>query len=560
MVLLCHMASIDLSSLPKSIPKLHDLIIVYSQTLEGQTEQIKTQTEQISVKDKQITKLEEEVKLLRKLRFAHKSEKWTKQDNKQSLLFNEAETGSPPGSQITPENTASETITITYRRKKKAGRKGLDPNLPRKEILHDLSDSEKICKCGCALEEISRDYREELDMEPAKYWVNQHIYPQYACNQCSSQPDEASSEVKSTPKDALIPKSFASPGLLAHLFVSKFEDHLPFYRMEKILSRLEVDLPRATMCNWAIKIGERLEPILKSMREDIRDSDLVMADETTLQVMKEPGRKNTTKSYMWAFRSASLVSDEHGRVQSRDRPIVLYEYHPTRSGQVVSNFLEGYEGYLLTDGYGGYNEVGARPGVIHAGCWAHARRKFKEAHDVAETENTRKALSLIQSLYLVEKKIRMESLGYDQILSLRQSKSRVIVEEFKRFLDSLHALPESLLGKAVGYSLNQWSKLTVFLDSPFVPIDNNRIENDIRPFVLGRKNWLFSGSPRGAHASCALYSLIQTAKANGLDPYAYLRYLFEQLIIVDDEEELAKLAPHRVDPTLISKVGPVPAG
>ena len=183
-----------------------------------------------------------------------------------------------------------------------------------------------------------------------------------------------------------------------------------------------------------------------------------MADETTFQVMKEPGRKNTSKSYMWLFRS-----------ELDGRPILFYQYHPTRSGKVATDFLANYQGTLISDGYAGYNEVGSRAEITHAGCWAHARRKFKEADDVTSTKNTQRALSLIQSLYLVEKKIREEEMGLDKILALRQKKSK--------------------------------------------PIDNNRIENDIRPFVLGRKNWLLSGGPRGAHASCALYSLIQMARA-----------------------------------------------
>ena len=423
-------------SLPKTLPESHKLIVVYSTKLQSQLEELK-------IKEEENQQLKEEVKLLRKLKVAHKSEKWIKQDKKQALLFNEAEAQTEPLGVSQQQDDSEDTITITYTRKKNAG--------------------------------------------PAKYWVNHHIYPQYACSHCKTQIDESTSEVKSAPNNALIPKSFASPGLLAYLFVSKFEDHLPFYRMERIFSRLQVTLPRATMCNWVIKVTERLKPLLDSMHSDMLRSKLIAADETTLQVMKEPGRKNTSKSYMWIFR---------GEVDQKS--ILLYQYHPTRSGKIPSNFLEKFQGCLLTDGYSGYSEVGMRNDVIHAGCWAHARRKFKEAHDVMETDNTRKVLSLIQSLYLIEKKIQIEKLGYDQILSLRQKKSQLIVEELKEFLYSLHVPPKSLLGKAVSYNLNQWEKLLVFLDNPFVPIDNNRIENDIRPFVLGRKNWLFSGSPRGA--------------------------------------------------------------
>ena len=556
---------VNTSSLPHNIPELQKIVLLYSKNLEksnatiqdqterikksdatiqGQIEQIKKsnvtiqdQTEQIKKKDKAILILEEEVKLLRKLRFAHKSEKWTKKDNLQALLFDEADVNSQTTEE---EKDSSETITVTYTRKKKVGRRQLDPSLPRREVLHDLSEPEKQCSCGHAMEEVDRDHREELDMQPAKYWVNRHVYPQYACKHCAMIPDDTAPQIKSAPRKALISKSFASPGLLAHLLTSKFEDHLPFYRMERVLSRLSVTLPRATMCNWVIMIQRQLEPVLSYMQKDMLESKLIGADETTLQVMKEPGRKNTSKSYMWLFRG-----------EFKERPVLLYQYHPTRSGDVPSNFLKGFKGHLLTDGYSGYSESGASPGIIHCGCWAHVRRKFKDAHDISETKNTRTALGLIGSLYQIEKQIRLSGMGLEKILALRREKSKPIVADFKKFLLTLNVLPKGLLGRAVSYALNQWGRLTVFLDVPFVPIDNNRIENDIRPFVLGRKNWLFSGSPRGAYASCAIYSLIRTARANGLDPYCYLRYLFEQLVTIEDKRELEKLAPHRIDPARV---------
>ncbi len=524
--------------LPKNLNEAHKLLAEYFTKLQNKNKELQDKDKELQNKDTELSILKEKVKYLLKLKFAHKSEKWTKQDKGQALLFNEAESNS---TSIPEQEKPPETIASKSYPKKKAGRKKLDQNLPRKEIIHALSEEERACKCGHQMQEFDRDEREELDMQPAKYWVNHHIYPQYACTHCKGQLDETTPEVKGAPNDALIPKSFASPGLLSYLFVSKFEDHLPFYRMERIFSRLGVTLPRATMCNWVIKMAQQLKPIVDSMSVDITQSKLIAADETTLQVMKEPNRKNTSKSYMWLFRG-----------EVGERPVLLYQYHPTRSGSVASDFLQGYKGHLITDGYAGYSEVGSRSGITHVGCWAHARRKFKEAHDVQETANTKKALSLIQSLYLIEKKIREEKLGLDKIFALRQKMSKPIIEELKKFLVNLNVPPESLLGKAVRYTLNQWDKLLPFLDAPFVPIDNNRIENDIRPFVLGRKNWLFSGSPRGAGASCIIYSLIQTAKANGLDPYRYLRYLFEQLVHTKTDEEIRELAPHRINPNLIS--------
>ena len=299
--------------------------------LQGLRSENKEQSKKLEEQDKQIAQLEEQNKLYRKLQYASKSEKWTPQDSLQAFLFDEAEaeTESPQKNQSTEEK-----VSVRGHSRKKAGRKGLDPSLPRKEIVHDLAQEDKQCKCGNNLEKIGEDSREELGFQPARLWVNKHIYPKYACPCCNDISDEA--EVKSAPQKAIIPRSFASPSLLSHILVSKFEDHLPYYRMERILSRLNITLPRATMCNWTMQIGKKVVPILDIMYEDMMKSRLSMIDETTLQVMREPGRKNTTKSYMWGFRG-----------EFKDRSILLSEYHSTRSGEVVSRFLEDYEGARL---------------------------------------------------------------------------------------------------------------------------------------------------------------------------------------------------------------------
>jgi transposase len=485
--------------------------------------------------------LHEENLLLRRLRFAHKSEKWTNEDKIQASLFDEVEAA------IDKESRLKETIIVKGHSRKKRGRRALAADLPRKEIIHDISEAEKTCDCGEMLKKIGEDSYEELDFQPAKYWVNKHTYFKYACKHCEGLSNENKPAVVSAKRQPrIIEQSIATPGLLAYTFVSKFEDHLPFYRQERIFGRLGVDLPRATMCNWAIHVGEKLQPLLDIMLEDIQASKLIAADETPLQVLKEPGRANTAKSYMWLFRGGT-----------KESPVVLYNYRPTRSAGVAEQFLKGYHGVLLTDGYKGYDMVGKSETITHAACWAHVRRYFKYAVD-AIPKNSKDTIAsqfmdLIQKLYLIERQINENDLP---VLEYRQKRSKIIVEEIFKLLNHWQpkVTPQGLLGKAIGYAMNQWPKLVIFLNFDFLPLDNNLAENDIRPFVLGRKNWLFAGSPRGAHASCALFSIIQTAKLNGLEPYWYLRYLFEKLPTAN-AEQLKAVAPHRIELTAIKKSG-----
>jgi len=351
--------------------------------------------------------------------------------------------------------------------------------------------------------------------------------------------------------EQLIPKSIATPGLLAYVFTSKFVDHLPFYRQEGQFKRIGVDLSRATMANWAIKVPERCHPLLSLLQAEMLAGPLVQIDETTVQVLKEPGRENTKKSYMWLFRGGPP-----------EKPTLVFQYHPTRSGQVPSDYLRDYEGYIQTDGYAGYNALGRKKGIIHVGCWAHARRKFIEVQNAAKKIKKRKsktgsadvALNYIRKLYAIEK--RAKSLDYtpEQIFMDRQEKARPILDEFKKWLDkrSLQTPPKGLLGKAISYSLNEWKKLVRYLDNGLLRPDNNLAENAIRPFVVGRKNWLFSGSPKGAEASAALYSLIETAKANGLEPYLYLRCLFELLPSAQTSDHYKALLPQYIDRALLT--------
>jgi transposase len=299
-----------------------------------------------------------------------------------------------------------------------------------------------------------------------------------------------------------------------------------------------VELSRSTLANWVVQIGQRLDPVMEAARQVLLTSPVVGSDETTVQVMKEPGRANTTRSYMWVFRG-----------ESRDGPIVMFQYHPTRSGSVPAELFEKYEGIVQVDGYAGYDALEAGGKVRLAGCWAHVRRKFVEAARVAKgsgkTGSADVAIGMIRQLYAIESRAADGGLSPEAIRQLRQEEARPIVERFGQWLEKRRGEtpPKGLLGKAISYALGQWSRLTIYLEDGRLRIDNNLVENAIRPFALGRKNWLFSGHPRGAKASANIYSLIETAKANGLEPYRYLRCLLERLPYAQTADDFKALLP-----------------
>ena len=485
--------------------------------------------------------LREQVRHLRARLFGRKTEKdLHNKDNGQALLFDEAEEFSP-----SEEAASEEIVEIKSYKRKKRGRKPLPADLPRVDVIHDLSEEEKICACGCIKSRIGEEVSEQLDIIPAKIQVIRNIRPKYVCRNCEGvEADEPAITIAPLPEQ-LIPKSIATPGLLAHVITAKFVDALPFYRQEGQFSRLGIDLPRSTMCGWAMKVSERCEPILELLNKEIRSGPLINIDETTVQVMKEPGRSNKTKSYMWIYRGGDP-----------DRPSLVYEYHPTRSGEVVSEYLKGYKGYVQSDGFSGYDFIDHNPDIIHVGCWAHVRRKFVEVVKASgkrksiqgRTGNAEKAIDYIRRLYAIEKRASEKELDYKGIYEDRQRYAKPILDEFKGWLDeiSYRTPPKGLLGKAMSYTLRQWDRLVRYIEDGRIRPDNNLAENAIRPFVVGRKNWLFSGHPRGARASAALYSLIETAKANSLEPYQYLRYFFDRMPHAKSEDDYIPLLPNRL--------------
>jgi transposase len=484
--------------------------------------------------------LRERIKQLTHQIYGRKSEKLLPDDNfEQCGLFEAPEESHA----VEPAGVEEIIIVPSHKRKKKGGRKLLSDSLPRIEVEHDIEESEKQCACGSRLSRIGQEVSERLEMQPARFWVERHIRPKYACKNCEGV-ESVDRTVKIAPcAPQLLPKSISSPSLLSHILVGKFCDSLPFYRQEQQFLRLGFALGRATMCNWAIKVADKCKPMIDLFRHELLSGPLINMDETRTQVLKEPDRLPESKSFMWVYRGGMP-----------EKSVVLYRYHASRSGSVASEFLGDYRGIVQTDGYSGYDFLDTRDGIIHAGCWAHVRRKFLEVLGSQKAKNKRnvgglgkagKALEYIRELYAIEKKAREEGFGPDQLREERQQKSKPILEKFKEWLVATgpQIPPKSLLGKAFIYTQSQWPRLIKYLDDGNISMDNNLAENAIRPFVVGRKNWLFADVPGGAEASATLYSLIETAKNNGLEPYQYFCYLFDKLPVAQDEEQLKALLP-----------------
>jgi len=466
----------------------------------------------------QVNWLMEQFKLLRHRQFGSSSEKISALQSE--LLFNEAE------ATLDSVPAEAETITCTRKPKQVGHREKMLADLPTETIEYKLPEEEQICtQCGGHLHEMSTQVREELEFIPAQIKVIRHIQSIYGCRDCEKNEINVPIVTAAAPK-AIIPKSLASPSAIAYVMSQKYVEAMPLYRQEKHFERLGIDLPRTMFSNWVIKGGEMIQPIYDRMHELLLERDILHADETTVQVLKESGRSAQTKSYMWLYRS--------GRYGP---PIVCYEYQPGRNGKYPSRFLSDFAGLLHADGCPSYNDVKTATLV---GCWAHARRKFFDAlmvvpekHRDDPTLLANIAIAKIKKLYKIEEEIRDAT--PEERLAARQERSKPIVDDIKAWADkeSPLVLPQSKLGQAFTYCRNQWPKLIRFLDDGRLEIDNNRAERSIKPFVIGRKNWLFANTPSGAKTSAIIYSIVETAKENGLNPFDYLKFVFERIRTID---------------------------
>jgi len=435
-------------------------------------------------------------------------------DPRQGELFDEVEVS------VTEDIPSADNKDKNSTRRNKPIRKPLSADLPREVIVHDLATADKNCiDCGNPLHKMGEDKSEKLEFIPAQVKVIEHIRPKYSCRHCDKHSTEVSivqADVPATP----IPKSFATASLLSHIIISKYQYSLPLYRQEKMFEDLGIKLSRQTMSSWLLKSSQLLTPLYNRLQHILLQQEVIQADETSLKVIKS----DKNKCYMWLY----CTGADSPKNNYTDIPnIVLYNFNSSRSGSCAVDFLQGYSGFLQVDGYQGY----AATSATLVGCWAHARRKFKEAQIVGKTLSGEKVWGLrqIKKLYCIESLINKYSPVDKQAYRLKHSKA--LLDEYKVWLDEIFnkVLPKSAFGMAVAYNLNQWDKLIRYLDDGCLAIDNNRAERAIKPFVIGRKNWLFSNTTGGAQSSAVMYSIVESAKANGLIPFRYLHHVLDKL-------------------------------
>ncbi|MCC6274548.1 MAG: IS66 family transposase [Leptospiraceae bacterium] len=527
--------------LPENLPTDSESLKQYIHSLVNQYNALEELKDKLlkenQLKQEKILKLEIMLFDFKRNRFGSKSEKLDPKDLYASLLFNEPEVGLRDEEKIFEGH--SETIHVKSFSRKKRGRKPLPENLRRVDIIHDIPESEKNCNCGCRLEKIGEEISENLGHKPAEIYVERHIQYKYACKGCEGdERDEAGKIVVTAEKPPqLLPKSLLTPELFVYIIVSKYLDHIPFYRMEQIFLRYGLEITRATLCNWTIGVYEKYLPLFSFYKSLLLSGRLLGIDETVLQVHREEGRSDTTNSYMFLIRGGTV-----------EQPILLYMYRETRSVEFLKRYLNGYNGIIQTDGFNSYDaHFKGNENILHASCMAHVRRGFEKLWKANKNPIAYDILNRIKELYKVEEEIRAlkskRSVEFSEIVSIRQEKSKPIFDSLHIHLQNLLTTNASTLGlgDAIRYALGQWNKLAIYLSHGEVYIDNNLVENAIRPFVLGRKNWLFSDSPDGASASAFWYSLLQTAKANAIDPYKFLLQFLNGLPHCQTPQDCEKL-------------------
>ena len=472
-----------------------------------------------------VAQLTEELRLALMRNFGKTSEKL--HPDQWELPFNE-------DPQQAPEDN-EEAATITYQRSK-AGRKPISESLPREDYYHDLTDEEKICACGHLMSKIGEDVNERVHIEPAKLIVKRHHHAKYGCSVCQGLSDESKGAVKTAKGEpALIPGSIVTPELLAFVWTNKFCDHLPFYRQEAGFERIGIGISRQDMSNWTLRIaGRELGPLIEALEQNIREGPVIQMDETPVKVLKLDHSQKDGKGWMWLSRGGPL-----------GRPAVRYRFASGRGHVHAKEFLADWNGYLQTDGYQAYNLALEGTKITHVGCWAHARRKFYDANKVSASNLTKDALGRIGKLYKLDSDLRGLKLNDEEFVARRQSVLGEYLEGLRVWFDTQAAdtLPSGKTGQAFAYVAGQWDKLVRFIDHAWLTPDNNKAENAIRPFVLGRKNWLFAGTDLGAEASCRVFTLIETAKANGLEPHGYLTKVLRALPDVRQNGDWKSLLP-----------------
>jgi transposase len=456
--------------LNEALSKLEKSLYEKNQLIESKDEALFNLEKSLGEKEQEIERLKEQLHLLRHHQFAKKSES---ANSLQIEIAFEPQEEDPEESE--PE---SEKETITYERKKhKKGRPIDTSSLPREQVLHDLKESEKTCACcQSQLVCIGEDRSEKLEFIPSVLKVVEHIRPKYSCRQC-----ETITAAKKP--DDVLPKCLAGSSLLTEVILGKYQNHCPLYRQSKILERAKLDIPANTLCNWVMGVGEALEPLSEALYQQLEITYALQVDETPVKNVQE-----NKKGYMWCY---------HG-LDPGNR-FVIFEYQLSRSAAVAEKTLANFNGVLQTDGYMGYAGLRKKSTIQGIGCFAHCRRKFADVVKISHSKKPGKAheaMSRIGKLYLIEKKARDQNLSALQRYQLRQTEAVPLLKGLKKWLGESvrHVPPKSSLGKAIDYALKQWPYLEAYANHGEIEIDNNLIENQIRPFALGRKNWLFVGN------------------------------------------------------------------
>ena len=461
--------------------------------------------------------LMEQFRLAQHRRFGASSEKSAGSDYDQMNLFNESEIASDV---LVPEPEIVEVGSHYRKRRNMVNEANLPDNLPVETILHELPADERVCpECDGDLHVMGTEtLRRELKLIPARAVIVEHVRNIYACRHCER--DECGVPIVKAPvSNPVIKGGFASPEAVAHIATQKFVMAVPLYRQEQEWNRIGINLSRQTMSNWLIKATfDWLEPIYDMLAEMICSCKVIHSDETTLQVLHESGKSAQSKSYMWLYRTGGDTA----------LPIVLYEYQPDRRAEHPKQFLKNFSGWIHADGYDGYHSLSDNIRVV--GCFAHARRKFDEAIRGLPKKDQANSLAMIgkrfcDKLFALERDFA--NLTAEERFQKRQEFSKPVFDEFYEWLSGLNPPPKTGLNTAVVYTKNQREYLERYLEDGRLEISNNRAERSIKPFVIGRKNWLFANTPRGAKASAVLYSIIETAKENDLNPYEYLTYVFK---------------------------------
>jgi len=513
----------------------------------------------LSQREQRIEQLQEQLALMLSKRFGRQSEQLKQL---QGQLFDEAELEiaiRETEEALAKEHEANDADKGAGSRdttppRSQPKRTELPAHFKRVDVEVDVSDEDKQMM-GDDWVLIGHDISEQLAVKEREYYVKRIKRAKYVRKTPgpgadeSIAPDETPGIKLAPPLPSILPKAIADASLLADIITGKFVDALSFYRYERILSREGVDIGYSTLCDWPIQLARRLAPIRELLHEALPDSPLWHLDETTLQVMGEAGRTNTQTSYLWAIRAGPP-----------GQPVILFHYHPRRNLDALNDWLSPYAqrfgGVLVTDEHKPYNSfVKQHPAIrAHGGCWAHCRRKFADAAKGRKAgSDAHTLLKQIGVLYQLEQKLG-ERTGEARKIG-RKDMVQPQVDRIRATLDKMapRYVRSGLMQKAIGYALNNWHKLTAFLEHPDMPLDNNPIENAIRPFTLGRKNWILSGGPQGADASAFMYSLVETAKANGWEPRSYLRVLFERFPYTRTREEQRALLPIFLKPSEVNK-------